>query len=146
MSMVLRCRIVKFLISICNNDRKGRQRLVQTDFRRKEMTKQNKNNKTNPIPWFKKAQHSTQFQRQTTKSTSNLKLREVKNQTLWAAHARLTQPSQPYPATRGTSIFLYKTYLERSTGLWSQGIPTPDCTASEMLSPTSRKLLTHMAK
>ena len=88
--MVLRCRIVKFLISICNNDRKGRQRLVQTDFRRKEMTKQNKNKKTNPIPWFKKTQHSTLFQRHTTKSTPNLKLREVKNETLWAAHARLT--------------------------------------------------------
>ena len=43
------------------------------------MTKQNKNKKKNPIPWFKKAQHSTQFQRHTTKSTPNLKLREVKN-------------------------------------------------------------------
>ena len=77
--MVSLCRTVRFLISICNNDRKGRQRLVQTDFRRKEMTKQNKNKKTNPIPWFKIAQHSTLFQRHTTKSTSNVELREVKN-------------------------------------------------------------------
>lgn len=54
------------------------------------MKKQNKNKKANPRYWFKKAQHSTLFQRHTTKSTPNLKLREVKNQTLWAAHARLT--------------------------------------------------------
>ena len=70
--------------------REGRQLLVQTDFRKKEMKKQNKNKKANPRYWFKKAQHSTLFQRHTTKSTPNLKLREVKNQTLWAAHARLT--------------------------------------------------------